>query len=226
MEKFENEKFKINYDKEIESFIDEIIVSPIYKEILDFFEIKDFPQVTANLFVRQEDFIKYLTEEQGMKDIPSYCRGTFDKNLINQKIDPSEKVERILGVFYHELVHVVYKEIYDKRVVWFDEGLAQNISGQYDWLKDRNQLKQYFKRFLKNNEIVDMNKLKHGKEFVTDKYNGYALSHICVRYMIDTMSHKDILDYAKSAQKLLEVGENVLEKAKDFYNSQLELGND
>ena len=66
-------------------------------------------------------------------------------------------------------------------------------------------------------EVPSLNDLKHGKGFVNDKYNGYALAYITVKYLSETT---DLLEVLKSYNKSLEVGESALKEALEYYKNK------
>ena len=68
--------------------------------------------------------------------------------MVNAYINPKNQLERIYTAS-HELFHILYmkyilKDDYSKRIVWYDEGMAQFMSGEKDYLKEGNNFKQYF----------------------------------------------------------------------------------
>ena len=62
--------------------------------------------------------------------------------MVNAFIEPEIQLERIYTAS-HELVHILYLKYilnndYDKRIVWYDEGMAQYVSGEKDCLNDKD----------------------------------------------------------------------------------------
>jgi hypothetical protein len=59
--------------------------------------------------------------------------------MINAFIEPEIQLKRIYTAS-HELAHILYMKYilnddYDKRIVWYDEGMAQYVSGKKIILK-------------------------------------------------------------------------------------------
>lgn len=68
-----------------------------------------------------------------------------------------------------------------KRIIWFDEEMAQLFSGEYNFTKDLYD--KFLKKFKKiTKEISNLNDISHG-----NMYNGYLLSLIAVKEMYDKL---------------------------------------
>ena len=167
-------------------------------------------------------FLKSIQNQN--KVIPSYCRATFDKGMINILVENlnEENLMKNVCTIFHELVHIINKEkFYDKRVLWFDEGLAQNLSGEMSGITSK-QIKIIVDNLNDLNQF-SLSSLEHGDSFVNEKYNGYEICYLCVRYLIDTMNHKEFLKLLKSSKSQELVGKELLSKVIIFYNNQYNL---
>ncbi|MBQ6477129.1 MAG: collagenase [Bacilli bacterium] len=122
----------------------------------------------------------------------------------------------------HELVHHLYKYyVYGKdneRITWVDEGLAQFFSGQKDDLKDDKTYKTFLEENLEYSTNIDLNKLNHNDRSFGNK-NGYNLSYIAIRYLYETYNHEEFINIIKSKEKLLEIGNTILERIKENKNT-------
>lgn len=109
-----------------------------YKKL---FDIVSFRKIQINYFDSLEKFREYIYSLRGeRKSLPEYATGTFDNGMINAFIKPNLLVgsplyNKALYLANHELFHIMYQElIWErkklKRIVWFDEGMAQLFSGE------------------------------------------------------------------------------------------------
>lgn len=230
MEKIENEYFVINYSKSLDEIVKEMINISFKKipEIFDFFGINGYRKVTVNLFDNLDKFKDFVSYLRGIskEQLPEYCKGTFDCGMINHYIEPniiknSFLYNARLHSIFHELVHIIYYEAilnknYKNRIIWLDEGLAMNLSGEYDSIPFNNVLND----ILSFKEIPNMNKLSHGMSFVNDKYDGYVASFISVNYLIKTLNHNELLNVIKNKDITYEIGKDVLNNAIRYYNNR------
>lgn len=197
-----------------------------YKEI---FNVDEYRQIQINFFDNIEDFRNYILSMRDDKEsLPSYAKGTFDNGMINAFIESnisinSEEYNRKLYMASHELFHIMYLELilnndYSKRITWFDEGMAQYLSGEKDYLKDKTKFRTFIEKVIKKTKYIpNLNSLSHGANFCDDKYNGYDLSFIAVKYIIEVL-HKDKIYYLLSDfDKILDYGNNVIVNALQYY---------
>lgn len=225
---YENEQFEIYASNSLKEISKDMAItsSERVSDIFEFFDIKSFRKVQVNLFDNKEEFRKFIATIRGIEEnkIPEYCTGTYDKGMINCFID-LKLLEN--DIYYkkrtytlaHEFIHIIYLEFilnndFYKRVTWLDEGVAQYLSGE---MKDLD-FDRYYNDIIDNlKEVPNLNNLNHGKSFVNDKYNGYALAYITVKYLSETT---DLLEVLKSYNKSLEVGESALKEALEYYKNK------
>lgn len=226
--KTENEDFRIFAANSLDDFATDCIVTITEQKqkILDFFGLDKFRKIEINLFDNQEMFLKFIKSLrwQGAR-IPSYCKGTFDNFMVNYSlstIDVSLNPNRYKSGVLHECIHIIYNSITDKRITWLDEGLAMNLSGEKNGLLDDESLKSFItQKILPMNLPSDMNQLTHGAMFVNEEYNGYDLSYLAVRYLLETKSKNEIHEIIKNSDKALELGKDVLPCAMSYYSNKL-----
>lgn len=224
--KAENSEFKIFATDNLENFATDCLayITEQKEKILDFFGLDRFRKIEINLFDNQETFLKFIKSLrwQGAK-IPSYCKGTFDNFMVNESLNPinvSLNPNRYKGDVLHECIHIIYNSITDKRITWLDEGLAMNLSGEKNDLLDDESLKDYItQKLLPMNLPSNMNQLTHGEIFVNEEYNGYDLSYISVRYLLETKSKDEIHEIVSNSNKnkALEIGKDILPCALNYY---------
>lgn len=198
-----------------------------YKE---FFNIKEFRKIKINYFDNIDDFRNFIYDLRGEKEsLPSYATGTFDKGMINvfmqtNLLIDSPMYNKNLYVASHELFHIMYQElIWQKekmpRFTWIDEGMAQFFSGECACeLSDKN-FNDWFKTTIElTKEIPNLNNMNHKNGFVTEKYNGYKLSLIAVKFLYETMTLEEFKKLLHNKDKIIEYGNTILNNAIDYYN--------
>ena len=224
--KAENEDFMIFAADKLDDFTTDCIatITEQKQKILDFLGLDRFRKVEVNLFDNQETFLNFIKKLRWSKaKIPEYCRGTYDNNMVNLSITtPIENPRKLMNAILHEFIHIIYNLQTDRRVVWLDEGLAMNLSGEKNGLLDDESLKSFItQKILPMNLPSDMNQLNHGAMFVNEEYNGYDLSYLAVRYLLETKSKNEIHEIIRNSDKALELGKDVLPCAMSYYSNKL-----
>ena len=217
---YDDSNFIINYQDNLEKLVTNFV--SYYKnninELLKKFYLDSINKMEIRLF----------SDKSLLGDIP-YKLGDF-AGFFNDKgvncyinINGNKSESYIIKAIMHEIVHHIYRfyieEEVDSRIIWFDEGLAMNFSLQNDKYNDEDT----FKEFLNNKifsikNIPCINDLNHGKSFVNENYNGYDLSYLVVRYLIENNSQEDFYLIMKSKNKIRNIGENILEIAIGYYH--------
>ena len=195
------------------------------KEIYDFFKIDNFRCVTANLFDDSDEFKSFVADIRGVSInyLPKYVQGTFDKGMINAYINPNVKKDstfykRKSHMIFHELAHIIYLEYIlkndvSKRIIWLDEGLAQNLSGEFNG----DDFDDFLNKFKSFKNIPNLNELRHGKKFVNDDYNGYVISYLVVKYLIQTRGYDELLAILENKELSKELGDEIVNEMKEYY---------
>lgn len=199
-----------------------------YKKI---FKIKQLNPIQINYFDNIEEFRNFIYKIRGEKEsLPEYATGTYDNGMINAFIPPnidinSNDYKIKLYLANHELFHILYmqyilKNDYQKRIVWYDEGMAQFLSGEMDELLDIEKFKKFYLK-VKNNTLVipNLNEIEHGTSFCNNNYNGYDLSYLCIRYLREIMTNEEFQDLMSNFSKIKEYGINIIENMFAYYDS-------
>ena len=227
---FENDNFvlyspdSLNY---ITSDLENILTNSleVYKMI---FDVTNFRKVQINYFDDIDEFRKYIYDIRGEEEsLPEYAKGTYDNGMINAYIEPdiNENTPLYTRRKYnasHELFHVMYQElVLDKnnqnRIVWFDEGMAQFFSGEY-YNEMTAGFNEWFNEVRNNTKTIpNLNELDHGKGFKTEDYNGYDLSLLVVKYLIDELGMDEFKELIKDNKRILNYGNTIIENAFDYY---------
>lgn len=158
--------------------------------------------------------------------MPEYARGTFDNGMVNACVNPKFQLKRLYTAS-HELFHILYMKYvlnndYSKRIVWYDEGMAQFMSGEKDSLTDENFKDFYLNVREKTKVIPQINSLEHGDSFVNEDYNGYDLSYLCIKYLSEVLSTDQFKDLMSDFSKITQFGYDVIQKMFSYYDEKLE----
>lgn len=199
------------------------------KELLNFFRLNDFPKITINLF---NDHNVYLEFTKQFFEPQSYSYGNYTNGMINYTYDKTHfnrNFDRLIINIIHEYIHLLYKQIYQdnfNRVVWLDEGLAQYLSDQFCGIQNNEEkFKNWFLDNIvrRDKEIPKIEYLKeHGSTYghfvdqETNKYNGYAVSYLLVKYLFDY--YDNVYDIISNKEKIDELESNIIEKSIKYYD--------
>ena len=116
----------------------------------------------------------------------------------------------------------ILKNDYSKRIVWYDEGMAQYFSGENDYLLDEEKFKKYYLHVKENTKIIPkMNNLKHGNSFCNDNYDGYDLSYLAVRYLHDILSKNDFKKLMSNFNLIKKYGQTIINDMFLYYDKKL-----
>ncbi len=73
--------------------------------------------------------------------------------MVNAYVNPKLQSKK-LYIASHELFHILYMKYvlnndYSKRIVWYDEGMAQYMSGEKTFLSENDNFCKYYLKFKK-----------------------------------------------------------------------------
>ena len=229
---FENDQFIIYSPDNLKYITDNMpeILTKTFKNYKKLFDIKKFRKVQINYFNDKEKFRNYIYDLRGEKEsLPQYATGTFDNGMINSYIKSNIDINspiyhKVLYMASHELFHIMYQELILKkeRIIWFDEGMAQFFSGENDYILKENNFYNWFNYVLNNtHEIPNLNELKHGSSFENDKYSGYKLSLLSIKYLYETLGLKKIKELMHNNDKIIEYGKTIAQDSIKYYKDKL-----
>ena len=116
----------------------------------------------------------------------------------------------------------VLKNDYLKIIVWYDEGMAQFMSGEKDIYVDEEKFKEYFFKVKRETKkIPNLNELKHGDSFCNDKYNGYDLSYLSIRYLNEVLNLEEFRKLMSDFSGIKEYGKDVINKMFAYYDEKI-----
>ena len=175
---------------------------------------------------------------------PAYCRGFFDENNNISCSCNHANAKCGTGWWYsavctnaHEAFHLYYRKyIYgEDRIVWFDEGMAQFMSGEKDWLLNNEvNLEKAFKKFIDNYiPINNLNERCHGGQDTSDDlifdrpnvFGGYTASLFIIKYVDEVYGRSYLYELMKDNKKIREFGEVALEEMIDYFKRKYNIEN-
>lgn len=215
------------------------------KERFDFyrelFNKEKLDKIEFMLFDNYEEWKEFYTS-RNHREPPEYSRGCFEsENNLCYSVQKS-------GVLYstplwfhtistnaHEAFHIYYKKyIYkDDRVVWFDEGLAQYLSGEDDlWINNEEKLKKVFLEFYQNyKEINNLNDRIQGNNSIPDDlifsrkgvFEGYKMSLLAIKYLDLKYGISYIKELMKYNKEIRELGTTIIDDMIKYYKERFNI---
>ena len=210
----------------------DIILKEKIKQYKKLFKLDNLEPIQINYFDDIDKFRNYIYSIRGdKKSLPEYAQGTYDNYMVNAFIDSniikdSPKYNKKIYMANHEIFHILYlkyilKEDYSKRIVWYDEGMAQFFSGENDILLDEEKFKNFYSKVREETKIIpNLNEIEHGKSFYNENYNGYNLSYLCVRYLNEILNQEEFQNLMSNFDKIKEYGNTIIKDAFDYYESK------
>lgn len=221
-----NDYFEILVPSSLKKYGEEVLnySTDKLKEFLLFFKEQNCEKIKAAFLINHDDFINRIKEVSAPNSSlpPKWATGCFyggEAQILLHENDPYEKFNTLA----HESFHLLFsKFVYEKnnidRIIWLDESLASNFDGSIDKLIKDNRFKNIIAKLINNSKLPKMNELSFSKgNIVTKDYNGYDLFKVVGRYLIETKSKKDLLNYINDKEKIINDGEIILKKSLDHF---------
>lgn len=227
----ETNLFKIHYSDSLYELVTATVdlLQKKIGEYQEFFGMKFDETFTVNYFDDLEEFREFIYNIRGEKEsLPSYAKGTYDEGMINAYIERETQLKRLYTAS-HELFHILYmKKIlnndYSKRIVWYDEGMAQFMSGEKDQYIDEESFKRFYLKVKQETKMIpNLNELEHGKSFYNDQYNAYDLSYLAIRYLHEQLSPLEFQKLMSNFSVVKKYGENILMDIFHYYDERFQL---
>ena len=218
----------INYSDSLKG-VAEATIKLLQVKIVEYeklFNIKFDEQIVVNYFDDIEKFREFIYDIRGEREsLPKYAKGTYDNGMINAYIEPESQLKR-LYTSSHELFHILYmkyilKGDYSKRIVWFDEGMAQFMSGEKEEYNDKETFKNFYLKVRETTKVIpNLNDLEHGDSFCNGEYNGYDLSYLSIRYLNETLKQEKFIKLMSDFSLIKEFGNNIVSMMFDYYDKK------
>lgn len=205
---FENEHFIIKYTESDVGYIDEAIerLNNKYDEYIEFFGVGELPEKVK--FILYNDLgtfrEKMLVSYGHVKETTvGHAHGNLVEILtLNERkkieIHKNSTKETIIMTFAHELLHIFhtfYKG--NNRNSWFAEGLAINLGSP-----------RYELGLIDCTPADLINRKGKSRHF-------FAM----VKYMLDNMSHENVLEYSKNDDLVIEHTEEIYNLTNEWIKS-------
>ena len=229
-----NRDFIIICDSVFIPFVSELLSFITYskQKLLTFFGISEIDRIKIILY----------------KDISAFCcdsgkiiktnkiGGLFGYNrvMLYANLENVSHKDIYFGVC-HEISHVIYQQYVQEkgkinRVIWFDEGLAQNLSREKDRLLDDCLLSEFLdkKIFSKDKVIPKINYFdSHGNSFgsfvdmETKRYDGYDWSYLMIRYLMEVMEKEKFDRLMRSRKEIKSLGDALILETSDYFKCKV-----
>lgn len=96
--------------------------------------------------------------------------------------------------------------------------MAQLFSGEYKELFDDNHFENWLNNLIKTTrKIPNLNELRHRTSFENEKYSGYKLSLLAVKYLLDTLSFNGFKKLMHDTDKVQSYGNKIISDAVNWY---------
>lgn len=228
--KLKNEYYEIIFPNEYEKDIKEILEYWTSRLIdnLKFFDKISYGQVIkASFFDRKEDFFARIYELDKNATPPDWTQGCFYGGE-NQILFKENNIKDSFYTLAHESCHLLFSKFiynnYKDRVVWLDESFAVNFSGEVEKELENGMFVEKVKKYLNCNSLPNMNKISFKNNNVkTDEYNAYDFFHIIGRYLLEIYSRKELLEFYKNEERVLNIRENILIESILYFKLKLSL---
>ena len=205
---FENAHFIIKYTKSDMEYIDEAIerLNNKYDEYMKFFGVQELPEKVEFILYNDLDaFREKMVASYGHvnETTVGHAHGTLVEILtLNERkkieIHKNSTEETIIMTFAHELLHIFhtfYKG--NNRNSWFAEGLAINLGSP-----------RYELALIDCTPDDLINRKGKSRHF-------FAM----VKYMLENMTHENVLEYAKNDDLVIKDTEKIYNSANEWINN-------
>lgn len=193
------------------------------------------------LFDNYEEWKEFYIS-RNRREPPEYSRGCFEsENNLCYSVQKGGVLYNTPLWFHtisanaHEAFHIYYKKyVYkDDRIVWFDEGLAQYLSGENDlWINNEERMSSNFLTFYNNyKEITNLNDRIQGNSTVPDDlifsregiFDGYRMSLLAIKYLDSKYGISYIKELMKDNKSIRKLGETIINEMIEYYKERFNI---
>ena len=164
---------------------------------------KDYPKHMVACMV---DETPEINRSINIYEPPIECEDSFNRKEYNE-------------IVFHELIHYITDLLYGKLPEWLTEGIAKYLDGSYknDLPTILNNLKEY--------QIPSVSDMKDNQFILEDNegnklYDGYELSYLMIRYIIETLGKDYLFTLMKNKEQIPLVEQTTLTDAIEYFNCQ------
>lgn len=200
------------------------------------FDVEELHKLTFIMFDNLEEF----REDYRLRchrEPPEYSRGCFNFDVSRVVIDEvpsvfSDKFYKTRASNAHEAFHIFYRDLcyktYERRIVWFDEGMATFFSGEMDHYTEEQLEKRYYKVKDEYKCIDNLNERVQGNSSVSDDkifsrkgvISGYELSFFAIKYLYESEGLDYIKDIMRDNNKILDLGNTIISDMFSYYDKK------
>lgn len=200
--------------------------------IINTFKVYGAFPVNIYLFLDEEQLNKFVNKnpEWWTYDVYKKAYRSYDSIVIAcDKEKLINKQFHYANVFAHMYFHILYNSVgrQVEDTLWYEEGLAQLLSGERNMLDDEEKFKEVLLRkvFDDRYQIPMIEELNDPDLINSDKYNGYTISYMLVRYLLDRSSDKNVFTYfnLSNPEKIRTEGKSIINRAYNYYGTLLGL---
>lgn len=153
-----------------------------------------------------EELEKDIPRSINIYEPPIECEESFNRREYNQ-------------IVFHELIHYITDILYGKLPEWLTEGIAVYLDGSY-----KQELTGLL-NLVKNYQIPSVSDMKDDKFRVEDSsgkviYDGYDLSYLMVRYIIETLGKDYLFTLMRNKEQISLIEQSTLIEAIEYFNCQ------
>ena len=205
----ERDSFIIECDKNIDYIVEVIdYLENKMNEIMKFFELSSLSnKKKVIVYTSIEKYKNHLEKYTNYREY--LCADTYDGNINLLSLEEAHKtkshknmtIDNLKNIISHEFVHICQKESQRENnvsITWFWESLATNLGNPTDFKKIEIKVT--------NEEIENFNYLD----------NNYPIAFTIGAYLLENLSHKEILEYVKYPSKLLNNSKKILNSARKW----------
>lgn len=167
-------------------------------------------------------------KKRGFSNYPDYmCACMIDEDLNNNIsrsiniIEPTSDVFTLKeydNIIYHELIHYITNYLFGKLPEWLTEGIAKYLDHSY-----KEDLTNLMLNYINNYEIPDIQQMCDlnfvKKEEGRTIYDGYDLSYLMIRYIIEIYGKDFLLTLMQENNLSSFDTQKCLTEAIDYFNS-------
>lgn len=191
------------------------------------------------LFLDEEKCSKYLNEQDRDWTVEQYKQAAYNDDTIVILCDEEKLINKpfhYANVFAHMYFHVLFRLIFGNPVgtLWFEEGMAQLLSGERNRLEDKELYKNSLmaKVFDEKWKIPMIENLwVHGDDpdkFDSEDYNGYTISYMLVRYLRDQLAPGEFYNQICGHYSILpsyigRIGKSIINRAYNYYGTSFQI---